>query len=556
VRPVITNDGIFGPPDFRRIGDVWPVLGVLYTQHVKPTIKLRLDEGLIEAIAGFVSVRPAKLATLTNTGNIAVVVYQVTGVYTTGSGTTWEVWLKHGTRVYPIVIARGAVTEHGVQPLVVPIQLGPGDSISIGAALGAPPEFDASWQLKVVVDIRTDAADSRSVEGMRNESAPLVSAQLNVVERQGSSAPYLLPQVINFGFVTRSVTGIYSEPTPRFLLLGNSGSRPLLVLGFSVDDFGAGFQPEPEPEPSRNNDTDLEFLPLDPAHFQILPGEFARIAVKFKPLLIGPIETQVRFDTDGGPVVARLLATVFVADPVIRCEPSQVQFGIIEQGQVAQRAVKIFNDGTATLQVDPPELVAPGFGPGSLTTDQALPLSIEPGQSAAISLHFSPRTGVPTLLEATCSIRCNDPVRPQLDLQITGAVAATDLRADPTDIVFPATPVAANQPQLPPNLPPTVHRGPTRSFHIYNTGVADATIQSLSILGIRNSSVSPHFKLWADDGSPIAPTTRLLRAGEGLLLIVEFSAASPGHHEAKIEVWTMPFSLEPKLTIGIHGVAF
>lgn len=153
-------------------------------------------------------------------------------------------------------------------------------------------------------------------------------------------------------------------------------------------------------------------------------------------------------------------------------------------------------------------------------------------------------------------VRSNDPARPQFNLPITGTIATGQLHVTPTTLTFPQTPIAANLPQLPPGLPPTIHRGPTRMTTVYNLGAADITIVGPSLRAIDAAgAVSPHFALWLAEGSALAPNNRVLRGGESFVIVVEFAATAPGDHSARIEVRaTDPTQIPATVTIEGRAV--
>jgi hypothetical protein len=183
------------------------------------------------------------------------------------------------------------------------------------------------------------------------------------------------------------------------------------------------------------------------------------------------------------------------------------------------------------------------------------PLSVPPGGSAVVAFRFAPPFGGPPGVRATCVLRSNDPARPHIDLPITGTVAAAQLVVTPTELLFPQTPIATNLPPLPPGLPPTLRPGPTRMTTIYNQGAADLTILGPSLRAIdAQGAVSPHFALWLADGSALAPNDRVLRSGESIVIVVEFAAAAPGDHAARLEVRASDPTQIPA-TVTIKGLA-
>ena len=172
-----------------------------------------------------------------------------------------------------------------------------------------------------------------------------------------------------------------------------------------------------------------------------------------------------------------------------------------------------------------------------------------------VTLRLAPPAGGPASVQAALAIVSNDPTRPRLELAVTATIAMGLLLANPGAIEFPQSPIAANLPQLPPGLPPTVHRGPTRVTTIYNQGAVNLTLQGASLRARdQNGAVSPHFVLWQADGAPLAAADRPLPAGASLPIIIEFAAASAGDHTARLEVRATDATQAPAIAT-MHGVA-
>lgn len=272
----------------------------------------------------------------------------------------------------------------------------------------------------------------------------------------------------------------------------------------------------------------------------MLPGATETVTLEFTPLAPPGFRNdrvEVRFN--GGRQMSVSLNGLVHAppEPLMRLRPERVDFGVTNAGAQARREVEVFNDGAASLEIAALQLIAPELPAGMLVLETAAPLSVPPGGSAVVVLRFAPPFGGPTDVQAICQVRSNDPSQPQIDLSITAVVAMGQLLVVPTELMFPETPVAANLPQLPPGLPPTVHRGPTLTTMIHNLGPANLTILGMSLRAIDASgTISPHFTLWLADGSALLPNDRILRSGDSVVIVVEFAAAAPGHHVARLEI--------------------
>ncbi len=335
---------------------------------------------------------------------------------------------------------------------------------------------------------------------------PPATSQLNVLPTAG---------------VTFAVTTVGDPPVRRNVLITSDGAVPALLESVTVT--GADFR--------------VVTTPAWPS--VLLPGTSVVLTVEYVPA--APVgfhsgRVDVRFNAGQQASVTLGALTNPAPEPRLRVVPERLQFGATNAGTPVRRDLVVHNDGTAPLHVAAVE-IGGGLPAGVLTAETPTPFTVAPGGSAVITVRLDPPFGSPARLDAACTIVTDDPQRPRVDVAVTASVASGQLLVTPTLLAFPNAPTAADQPALPPGLPPTVHRGPTRMTTVYNLGAADITLRGPSLQALDASgAVSPHFTLWQADGSPLPPTDRLLRSGESLVIVAEFSAAAPGDHIANIEV--------------------
>jgi hypothetical protein len=232
-----------------------------------------------------------------------------------------------------------------------------------------------------------------------------------------------------------------------------------------------------------------------------------------------------------------------------------VQFGITTAGTIERREVEVLNDGAGVLEVASLQLLTGSLPVGMLQLETSTPFSVPAGGSAIVRLRLAPPLGGPSSVQASLVINSNDPSQPRLELAVNATVAMGMLLANPAALEFPQSPITANLPQLPPGLPPTAHRGPTRVATLYNLGVVNLTLLGASLAALdQTGGLSPHFTLWLADGSPLTAVDRPLASGNSLAIVVEFTAALPGDHSARLEVRASNAAQAPAI-VTMHGIA-
>jgi hypothetical protein len=224
---------------------------------------------------------------------------------------------------------------------------------------------------------------------------------------------------------------------------------------------------------------------------------------------------------------------------VIRIRPPEVlNFGVLVAGHATRHELEIFNDGDATLEIAAPRIEADPRVPGAFAIASPNPMSIPPRGSGAVTLEFAPPANGAVRYDAHLVLESNDPQHPRSELRLVGfASAPGTLLVTPTAIQFNPSPIEANLPQLPPGLPPTVHRGSTRATTIYNTGTGSLNILAASFQILApDGMMSPQYWLWNTDGSAVTQTNKVLRSGESLTLVVEFLPIEAGQHDATLQI--------------------
>lgn len=224
--------------------------------------------------------------------------------------------------------------------------LGTGQTLTIEAAyLGD----------EVVCEVTVD----NGVEAVAAESAPLTIT---------SAVPVLESSSLEFGG-----RAVGSGPQPSLpLRLKNEGNVNLDVL--AVSDGGSST------------------FPVDAADCiagTIAPGESCVIEVGFVPVARGTVHGALGVLTNGGEVQASLVG--LGTETVLTLDPTAIEFGEQRTGTVGgAEAVRVENTGNTPLAIGVPVLEGADSGEFALDAGRCESLTLEPGESCALSVGFSP----------------------------------------------------------------------------------------------------------------------------------------------------------------------
>src|SRR5260370_24669122 len=206
--------------------------------------------------------------------------------------------------------------------------------------------------------------------------------------------------------------------------------------------------------------------------------------------------------------------------PSIGLSRASLDFGSVNSGQTKDPKVTIGNGGSATLTVNSITGGAPRFS----VVSPPLPVAIAAGQSADVTVRFSPNAG--GAVSGTLSISRNDHTRPAVTIALSGsgAAAAPVISVAPALIDFGAVIV-----------------GQTRDSKITigNSGNADLTVRSIS-------SGSAAFTVV----SPVAPFT--VAAGASTDATIRFAPAAPGPASSTLTLLSN-YPVRLSLTIALSG---
>ncbi len=228
----------------------------------------------------------------------------------------------------------------------------------------------------------------------------------------------------------------------------NKGTADLVITAISLTGGASG-----------------DFVLSTPAlPLTITPGKSSPLSVAFKPTVAGSRQAAISITNNAGAAQAVTLSGTAIA-PAIDVSPATLNFAnqlLTTTSNASTFTIK--NTGTADLVVSAISLGGSASADFTLSAP-AVPLTIAPGNSSAISMTFKPTvTGVRT---ATVSLTHNAGGSP-LVLAVNGTGIAPAITLDTTTLNFGS--------QL-------VSTGGQKTVTISNPGTADLVISNLAISG-------------------------------------------------------------------------
>ncbi|WP_242343505.1 choice-of-anchor D domain-containing protein [Anaeromyxobacter terrae] len=189
--------------------------------------------------------------------------------------------------------------------------------------------------------------------------------------------------------------------------------------------------------------------------------------------------------------------------PAIALSPTALAFGTVTVGTSKSLTTQIQNTGNAPLNVTG---VAPCAGtPAVFTWAPATPVAVAAGASTTLTVTFGPTSAGALPSGACLAVSSDDPARPTVDLNVSGAgatVTAPAIALDPTSLAFGSVTVGTTK---------------TLSTTLRNTGNAPLNVTSIARCNKTSAAIT-----W----SPAAPLT--IEAGASTTLDVTFAPTSAG----------------------------
>jgi Abnormal spindle-like microcephaly-assoc'd, ASPM-SPD-2-Hydin len=249
-------------------------------------------------------------------------------------------------------------------------------------------------------------------------------------------------------------------------------------------------------------------------------GQSQNFTVKYKPSSAGSDTGSVTITSDGSnPSLAIPLAGTGVTDGGINSAPSSISFGTVVVGTSQTVADTLTNTGGSSVTISSAATTGAGFSVSGL----ALPVTLNPGQSASINVKFSPSAVGSPSGSLTIS---SDGSNPTLMIPLSGnAVADGALTANPSSVNFGTLVVGNNQ---------------TVSETLTNSGGSSLKISAATTAGA-GFSIS----------GLTLPTT--LNSGQSVSFSVKFAPSSTGSANGSVTITSD--GSNPNLTIPLSGNA-
>jgi hypothetical protein len=243
--------------------------------------------------------------------------------------------------------------------------------------------------------------------------------------------------------------------------------------------------------------------------FAVAAGTSVDLTVEYAPLNDG-LDTgtlEVASNSPGEALISVALSGTGVPVQVNECvptiDPASLQFGSVELGNTLSLTTTVTNNGTLECAVD--ATVSSSSGEFSLAS--GVMFTVAPGASANVGVNYTPAdlgddAGQLTLTFPNSNIN--------VPLSGTGIELPADISVSPLSVDFGAVTVATSA---------------TDSVTISNDGSAELTVNSLTLLGASEFSLS---------GPPATPFA--VAAGTSVDLIVEYAPLNDGLDTGTLEV--------------------
>ena len=196
---------------------------------------------------------------------------------------------------------------------------------------------------------------------------PLTAARIGLWAFRSTNAGPLQCSTANLYFGPVAVGGSKTEPA----FLTNTGPTSITVLTVTQSAVGFGV--------SGLN------LPLT-----LSPGQKVPLSVSFNPLVSGHVDGIFVFTSDASSVTLPLYVHGRgVVAATVSVSPTSVNFGSVQVGRSSTQSETLTNSSGSSLTVSQVNVIGAGFSTAGL----GVPLTLAPGQSATVSVGFTPQVG-------------------------------------------------------------------------------------------------------------------------------------------------------------------
>ncbi|MFC2088943.1 choice-of-anchor D domain-containing protein, partial [Calditrichota bacterium] len=304
----------------------------------------------------------------------------------------------------------------------------------------------------------------------------------------------------------------------RILQIYNIGDAELIVYSDSLSITGTG-----------SNAFIIESVTTD---ISVMPGDSAQLGIRFNALQSGQYQAELYLSCNDPlqPNATISLNGEGIA-PVIELSAASLDFGSIAVNSDSLQKLYIYNTGNSELIVYQDSLSITGpdstdFIIESVTAD----ISVMPGDSAELNIRFTAiQSGQQ---QAELHIGSNDPLKPTVNIPLSGVGLAPVIELSATDFDFGIIPVNSDSLQ---------------KLYIYNTGNTTLIVyhDSINISG-PNSNVFYVDQLISDI---------LITPGDSAELNIGFTAIEPGQKQAQLNLSSNdPWQLN--IAVNLTGTGF
>ncbi len=316
------------------------------------------------------------------------------------------------------------------------------------------------------------------------------------------------PTSYNYGDVFQDSTSSQS------FVVSNSGNGDLNVSATSLAGTNAG-----------------EFnIESGGGSFVLTPGQDRTIVVSLTPVSVGSKSAVLQVasdDPDENPLDVALIGNGVQHQPDIAVTPTSGNYGDVVQDSTKIDTLVVSNAGTADLNVTTTTISGTHAGDFSVTSGGGS-FTLTPNQTREVVVSFTPSAlGGRT---ASLDFASNDPDENHLNVPLSGNGVATptpDIAATPTSHDYGTVTVSSTS---------------SHTFAISNTGTADLTVSTTSLVGAE----AGEFNIVSGDGGFV------VSAGQSHNIDVDFAPTSIGAKSASLRI-TSDDPDESPLDINLSG---
>ncbi len=390
------------------------------------------------------------------------------GSVATGSNTTQTIALTNSGNA-PVHISSVVLAgkEFSVTGLTTPATLSPSGSATLSVKFAPTTAGSATGTIKVSSD------------------APGSPVTINLSGTGTQAGLSVSPSSFNFGSV------VDGQTKSQLFTATNTGTATLTIAQVTVS--GAGYSASGLNTPAT-----------------IAAGKSATFSVLFAPTTAGALSGSVAVSSNAAssPASVALSGTGVAATVTVSATPSSLNFGTVNAGSSSAKSVTLANGGNSSVTISQIVVSAKDVKASGVTT----PLTLTPGQTAALSLTFAP-----TASET-----------------VTGNVTVTSTQGSSAVVPVNGTGVQAGLTVTPANVGfgnVTVGSPNSQTIQLSNTGSGVLTITQLSVAGSGFTTSSVNLPISLNPGATTNFNAQFAPQGAGAangsISLVSNSPSSP-----------------------------